>query len=190
MAEHRLTAITPLGGSAPRIDQFEGLTITENTGTALASVASRMGQDKEFAAAAKKTLGFALPAAGQATGKGDYAAFSTGVDQWMVEAPFDTYEDVAARLASGLKATASITEQTDAWARFDVTGEACPALFERLCNVNIRTMQTGSATRTMIEHLGCFVICRAEGQSFSVLCPRSAAGSLHHALILAARSIA
>lgn len=189
MADHRLDPITPLGAHAPRIDRFAGLTITENTDAALASVASRMGQDKAFAAAAKKTLGFAMPAAGQSTNKGDYSAFATGADQWMVEASFETQEDIAAHLKAGFKTTASITEQTDAWARFDVTGDACPALFERLCNVNTRTMRTGSATRTLIEHLGCFVICRATGLSYSILCPRSAAGSLHHALMLAAGSI-
>ena len=47
-------------------------------------------------------------------------------------------------------------------------------------------MQPGDATRTVIEHLGTYVIQGTQGMT--VLGPRSAAGSLHHALVTAARS--
>ena len=60
----------------------------------------------------------------------------------------------------------------------------------RLCPLPVRRMKTGAASRSIIEHMGSLVICRAEGRHFSVIAPRSFAGSLHHALMAAARSIA
>ncbi|MGB5559853.1 MAG: sarcosine oxidase subunit gamma [Paracoccaceae bacterium] len=188
MPDHRLKPIPPLGGDMPRTDRFEGLTITENPDLALASVACRPGQGKSFGTAAKKALGFALPGPGQTAAKGDYTAFWTGPEQWMLGAPFASHEDIAAILKRVFKATASVTEQTDGWARFDLNGSAAPVVFERLCNLNTRAMASGSATRTVIDHLGCFVICRAAGTDFSVLGPRSSAGSLHHAMTTAATS--
>jgi sarcosine oxidase, subunit gamma len=82
---------------------------------------------------------------------------------------------------------ASLTEQTDGWVRFDVTGPNLPQLFERLCSYDLRAHTPGSATRTVIEHLGCYVVLRAT-DLVSVIGPRSSAHSLHHALITAAHS--
>ncbi len=189
MPEHRLKPIPPLAGNTPRTDLFAGLTVTENPDLALASIACRLGQEIAFSAVAKKAFGFALPGPGLVTGMGDYTAFWTGPDQWMVEAAFASHEDIAAILKAALKSMASVTEQTDGWARFDVQGSAAPTVFERLCNLDTRAMENGSATRTSIDHLGCFVICRKRGEDFSVLGPRSSAGSLHHAITTAATSV-
>ena len=49
-------------------------------------------------------------------------------------------------------------------------------------------MAAGDVTRSMIEHLGSLVIRTKTG--FEILCPRSGAGSLHHALVGAAKSVA
>lgn len=187
--EHRLKPIPPLAGDAPCTDQFNGLTVTENPDFALASVTCRLGQDKAFSAAAKKAFGFAPPGPGQVAGKGNFSLIWTGPDQWMVEAPFASHEDIATILKAALKSTASVTEQTDGWARFDIHGSAVPDVFERLCNLNIRAMEEGHATRTAIDHLGCIVICRKRAEHLSVLGPRSSAGSLHHAITTAAVSV-
>jgi len=50
-------------------------------------------------------------------------------------------------------------------------------------------MAQGQVTRTRLEHLGCFLICRTKNSHFSVFGPRSSAGSLHHALTVAATSV-
>jgi len=186
--EHRLKALAPLGGATPKVDRFENLTITEFTGAALASVASRVGKEKPCATAAKKVLGVALPSVGKMASRGVFNAFWSGPEQWFVEAPFETHEDLAAILKAGLKATASVTEQTDGWCRFDVEGQGAVKVFERLCPVNIRTMESDTVTRTAIDHTGCFLLCRTAGEAFSVYGPRSSAGSLHHALTTAAVS--
>ncbi len=187
---HDLGSLTPLGGKTPKTDQIGAIGITEVTTTALASVSCRMGKAQAFATAATALFGGPLPGPGQST-KGDpYGVIWTGPEQWFAEAPFDSHEDIAKTLKAGLGDTASVTEQTDGWVRFDVSGATVVDLLERLCPVPARQMQTGAATRTVVEHMGCLVICRAAGAQFSILAPRSYAASLHHALVTAARSIA
>ena len=95
--------------------------------------------------------------------------------------------DIVAILKPAFGNAASITEQTDAWVRFDVSGNDLPSMFERLCAFDLRSHGTGSATRTVIDHLGCYIVIRGEAL-LSVIGPRSSARSLHHALVVAAQS--
>lgn len=186
MADHRLKPITPLGHDTPHSVTIGPVTITEVVDTALASLAARMGEAKAVADIAD-SAGIPLPGPGKAAQGATYAAFWLSPDMWMIEAPFATHEDIVAHLKPHFGETASLTEQTDAWARFDVTGDDLPAMFERLCAFDLRAQGPGAATRTVIEHLGCYIILRASGH-LSVLGPRSSAASLFHALETAAQA--
>lgn len=185
---HKLKAITPLGSSEPRVDTFSGLTVSENPARALASLSLRLGEEDQGKATAAEFLGFDLPDAGRTKTNATFAAWWLGPDSWMVDADHTAHELLASELKSKVGDTASVVEQTDGWCRFDVQGPRCADAFERLCNVDIRAMNTGDATRTSMEHLGCFLLCHQAGENFSVIGPRSSAGSLHHALVTAARS--
>ncbi len=185
---HSLTPITALGGTAPRVDQVAGVTCTEITDLALASVAARLGKEKACAKALKAVLKAAPPDAGKALLAQPFSAVWMGPDQWMIGADFATHEDLAEQVKATLKDAASVTEQTDAWCGFDLAGDDVRPVMELLCNVNIRAMTGGDATRTSIHHLGCFVIC-GDPQSFiRILGPRASAGSLHHAITTAMAS--
>ena len=162
---HDLKPITALGGNEPQTDVIGTITIAENDGVALASVAARLGNDPE-------------------------AGFWMGPDQWMVGAPMTTHEDLAEQLKSRFGNTASITEQSGAWVVFDVTGTTMRDMCELLCNVPIRRMQAGDVQRTMIHQMGCFVIRRKADDHIRILGPRASAKSLHHVLLTAARSVA
>jgi sarcosine oxidase, subunit gamma len=188
VADHRLKPLLPLGGDAPRVDTFDGFVLSENAGLALASLACRQAREADFAKAAQTLLGIAMPAPGKFVTAPPFGIFWIGPGQWFVEAPLATHEDIARFLTSGVRGLASVAEQTDGWARFDAEGARIADVFERLCPLDVRRMQAGDATRTMIEHLGCIVICRDATRRISVLGPRSAAGSLHHALVSAAKS--
>jgi sarcosine oxidase subunit gamma len=115
--------------------------------------------------------------------------FWTGVDQWMVEAPHASYANLAAQLSGTLKDNASVTEQNDGWARFDLQGENCVAVLERLSAADIASMQAGATTRTTIEHLSCFLLCRQPSQHFSIICPRSFAKHLYHSIVITIKSV-
>ena len=183
---HDLKPMTPLGQHEPVIETHGPVTLTEVTDTALASVAARLGREADTAAILASVLGSETPAPARHGGK-TLTAFWMGPDQWMVEAPLETHEDLAAQLAATSEGAMSVTEQTDAWCRFDLSGERLADVFERLCSANTRAFTGGEAVRTAIEHLGCFLLCRTPAH-VSVLGPRSAAGSLHHALLTAMRS--
>lgn len=178
--------LTALGGRAPRIDTHQGVTLQEVADIALASFAARLGQE---AAAGKKLssfLGNDAPAPGQMT-EGAFMCMWTGPDQWMVAASHGTHENLAEQLVAKADGTASVTEQNDAWCCFDMSGAGLASVFELLCPVNLHACSGGEATRTSIDHLGCFMMVMAPDK-VRVLGPRSSAGSLHHALLTAMRA--
>ncbi len=182
-----MTPLTPLGSATPRSDTHGPVTLTEETGTALASYSARLGHEDAARAALAAFVGHALPGPG-ASAQGDtFGTLWMGPDQWMVSAPHDSHETLAAVLADTAGGVASVTEQNDAWCRFDLSGDDLPAVFELLCPFDLRSADAGAATRTSIDHLGCFVITRAPDH-VTVLGPRSSAGSLHHALLTAMRA--
>ena len=184
---HDLTPITALGGTTAKVDTIGTLTCTERPDVALASIAARMGRESQTRTAIKKLTKVAAPDVGRFGGK-DVSAFWAGPDQWMIEAAFDTHEDLAAKAKDACKANASVVEQTDAWTRFDLSGTGVLDAMELLCNLNTRAMDNGACGRSSIHHLGCFVLCREDG--FSMYGPRASAGSLHHAIVTAMRSVA
>jgi sarcosine oxidase subunit gamma len=182
-----LEALTPLGHAAPEVTTIGPFAITERTDTALASLAIRRGRAADVTAAAA-TAGIPLPAPGHHQTQ-TLAAFWLAPEMWMIEAPFATHEDIRAHLLTLFHDAASITEQTDAWVRLDLTGDDLPALMERLCNVDLRAAPAGHATRTVIDHLGCYLIKHSD-QTLTLYGPRSSAQTLHHALTVAAQSLA
>lgn len=178
-----LTALTPLGAAHARTDQIGTITLTEVTDRALASLTCRDHVMPAFLAAAN-SVGLTLPQAGH-WADGNRAAIWTGVDQWLVDAPYGP--DLAADLKSVFGDAASVTEQTDAWARFDISGAAKVDLLERLCPAPSRRMGAGMATRSTVEHIGCLLMCDTD--KFRLMCARSYAGSLHHALTTVAQGL-
>lgn len=176
-----LTPLTALGGRTPRIDTVKGVTCTEVPGVALASVAGRLRTDAPAQILAD-ALDMEMPGPGKFTA-GGLTVFWTGPDQWMVEAPHGTHEEIAADLKARVGDRASVVEQTDAWVRFDLTGDDLVPVLELLTNLDTRRMGPGSAQRTRIHQLGCFLLVRAD--RVSLYGPRASAGSLHHAVVTA-----
>jgi sarcosine oxidase subunit gamma len=180
-------SLTALGHDTAEVVQIGPYRIAERFDVALASLAVRRGQDAAFAAAAK-TLGVPLPVASRYAAGTPFSAFWTTPEMWFVEADFATHEDIVATLKPAFGETASITEQTDAWVRFDVSGEGLVTLFERLSNLDLATLADGYATRTVIEHLGVYLI-RHSATSVTLYGPRSSAQGLLHALEVTAKSV-
>jgi sarcosine oxidase subunit gamma len=184
---HRLSWITALGGTDPQIDRIGRCVLAEVPDIALASVSARRGRENATAALLENLISAPPPGPGAAAGAGDVTAFWAGPQQWMVTAPLDSHEVLVDQLMAEFTGKASVTEQTGAWVQFDLSGEAVLDVLERLCALPVRNMVPDMANRTRIEHLGCFVICKAG--CFSILGPRSSAASLHHTLVSAMASV-
>lgn len=171
-----LTPITALGATAPAQLRVGALTITENAGLALASLGQPAGMP------APAPFGLALPGPGKwVAGKG-VAAFWTAPGQWMIEAEGRAESDFAAGLAAAAPGY-PVTEQTDGWTAFEITGlpDVLPRLLERLANIDAAGLAPGHATRTGLHHMSVFLIRRA-GDRLAVIGMRSLAGALWHAL--------
>ena len=188
-----LTPLTALGGTAPYDEMIGGIRIVEIADTCLASLAMRRGKAAAFRNAARQALGTGLPAPGQRTGTDERGVIWMGPDQYLVEVETGGAQTDGADLVDALgiafKTAASITDQSDAFVRFDITGKDVPAMLERLCAADTRQMLGGAAVRTPIHHMLCVLVCRDAYTGFSVYGPRSAAQSLHHALTAAAASL-
>lgn len=178
-----LSPISALGHAAPQALAIGGLTIAENAGLALASLALRQGES------APQPFGLTLPGPGGWARAGGTSAFWMGPGAWMVEAAGRAGEDFAAALKAEAPGC-SVAEQTDGWVVFEITAAAAvlEALLEKLVNLDARRFAPGSAMRTGLEHMSVFVIRRAEGQ-LALLAMRSAAASVFHAIETAARRV-
>jgi sarcosine oxidase, subunit gamma len=181
---HQMTA---LGHAEPRVVEIGPFRIVERFDVALASLATRHGRDKDVAKAAKAAK-LLLPAPARAAAGVPYGAFWVAPAMWFIEAPFATHEDIVGYLKPAFGDAASLTEQTDAWVRFDVAGVGLVDLFARLSNLDLATLPDGYASRTVIDHLGCYLIRRA-AEDITLYGPRSSAESLLHALEVAAKSV-
>lgn len=181
-----LQAMTALGAHSPAVVTVGPLTVTERFDLALASVAARRGQMARLVKAAKSAK-LPLPEPARHLGGTPFSAFWVAPEMWFVEAPFESHELIAAMLKDALGDTASVTEQTDAWVVFDLAAADLAPLLERLCNVDFPSVLDGYATRTMLEHLGCYLVKFSLG-SVRLYGPRSSAKSLLHALEVAAAS--
>ena len=172
-----LTPICALGAAVPQSRRIGAITLTENAGLGLASLALRRD-------GAAPDLGLTLPGPGGWAEGAGVAAFWTGPDQWMVEFPDRAAEDVAALVAGPGR---SVTEQTDGFAAFEIEAPepALLAMLSRLVNVDPARFTPGSATRTGFHHMSVFVIRRAADR-MALLGMRSAAGTIWHALVEAA----
>lgn len=187
MAKHMLKPLTALGHSAAEVITIGSYRITERFDVALASLATRFGREKDLAKGAKAAkIPLAAPAA-SAAGK-IFSSFWLSTELWMIEADFSAHENIEAELKALFDDAASITEQTDAWVRFDVSAPDLQPLFERLCNVDLAKAADGFASRTVIEHIGCYLIKRSATE-VTLYGPRSSAQSLLHVIEVAAHSL-
>lgn len=182
-----LQPLTALGKRDATTVTHGPLSITERPDVALASVAARKGRMADLAKSAQKA-GVPLPGPATHQQGTPYSAFWTAPEMWFVEAPYATHELIADLLKTALGDTASITEQTDAWIAFDLAAPDLSPLLERLCNVDYATVPNGYATRTVIEHLGVYLIKHGHGTA-RIYGPRSSAESLLHAIETAAHAV-
>jgi heterotetrameric sarcosine oxidase gamma subunit len=177
-----LAAVTALGATIAREVTFGALTLRENDGLALASLALRTG------AARPSPMGLDLPEPGCCCASQGLAAFWMAPGQWMIEAEGRAQEDFAKEVlpyADGC----SVTEQTDGWVCFEISSAAGAVpiynLLEKMVNIDLSAFPPGRATRTCFEHIAVFVIRRAEDR-VAMIAMRSAALSLWHAVATAA----
>ncbi len=186
MTEFTLTPRTAFGQTEPLEISGSAASLTERPDMAIASVAARKGAADAVESWIERSCGAPCPVAGYATGP-ERSAFWSGPDQWFVMQ--DGAEALASRIKAELGDAASVTDQSGGWVLFDLTGETLAPVLERLCNIDLNTLSAGKAQRTVIEHIGCFVLCETPQRSYRLLCGQSYALSFVHAIETAMNSV-
>ena len=73
------------------------------------------------------------------------------------------------------------TDQTDAWVVLEISGPDTMAAMERLCPLDLASFETGTSGRTVMEHMGAFVV-KIEDNRFWLMSASSSAASFLHAV--------
>ena len=190
MPDFTLTARPPLAGAAVPAESWPGFTVSEVTDLALASLATRRGEETEVRNRAKARFDLEPPPPGR-TANGDGMTFLwTGHEQWFVEAQESTLGGLEALLRETFEDSAAVTDQSDAWASLRLEGLATRAVLEKLCPLDLHpgAFPPGATARTTMEHLSAIITLRDDRGRFSILTPRSSAASFLHHLHQAADS--
>lgn len=148
----------------------------------LTTIAPYAGKVEAVSQALEKAHGLALPATGTLTTSG-----STGL-QWFAR---DIWLLSGAVPGAGLSAHAALTDQSDGWAVFDLTGPDGAAVMARLTPVDLRlsACPVGTALRTEAEHM-MVAITRTAPNTLRIIGFRSMATSLAHAIETAMARVA
>lgn len=166
-----LIAKAPLEGQAPLA--LADVTLTPLAMQEIWSIALFPGQTKA-AEKVLKPLGLAFPAPGGWTeGKGGARLVWTGRAQAFL---------FGATAPEALAGVAAVTDQSDAWAGFGLTGAGAEAVLARLVPVDLRlaAFPAGSAIRAPLNHMSSVILRTDEG--FEIYCFRSMARTAWHEL--------
>lgn len=103
----------------------------------------------------------------------------------------DRESDSVAAITRRFKGAAYITDQSDSWVMFQVSGSNSRAALERICQLDLHhdVFGPGATARTMMEHLGVIIVNEGNG-SFLLMSARSSAQSFWIAIIQSVRNIA
>lgn len=183
-----MTDLSPVTGpgSLPATTTVGAYQLTVAKPRHIVSIACGMQGREEVGQWLATEYGLVLPNPGRLAAKDGVTILSSAQDQWFLEQQGDIAVDLPVVLERALSGMASVTEQTGGWVRFEINGPSLADLLCRLCPVDLVHIGADEVVRTKIHHIGCLVWHNEPG--FAVLGPRSAAGSLWHALAEAAMS--
>lgn len=179
MPEFNLYERAAFGQAEPLVQSWPGFTLAEMTGVALASLATRRDGEQALRAAVERAFGLALPEPGGRVEPDPIGVFWMGHEQWFVEAERTAKPNLVSTLASAVGDSASVTDQSDSWARLHVAGAWTRSVLEKLCPLDLHpgAFPAGSTARTTMEHIGAVIMLLGDGETFVLLTPRSSARS-------------
>ncbi len=176
MADITLTA-APILGVDLEIGENR---ITERDDLALVSIATPMGGDDALTAALKSGWSLDMPTPTATTTSGDTRAIRTSPDQMLLAFPHAT-PDADPHVQSKLNGAGYTTDQTDSWVVLEISGPDTMAALERICPLDLAKFEVNDAGRTVMEHMGAFIV-RLGTDRFLLMSASSSAASFLHAV--------
>ena len=177
----KLKPSSPLDGFAINANGIKCLYVG---GYAIASLATRKGMETRLNADINSGFHASLPAPTRAVEIANGHIIAAARDQVFIcqkTAP----EQLLATAQKHCGTSASITDQSDAWARLEITGKTCAPLMERLCAIDTSrdAFPPLSVARTAIDHISTIIMrLPARTDHFVLLTPHSSAASCAHSI--------
>lgn len=130
--------------------QIAGLELALDDPGALTLIAPFPGQDQALAAALEP-LGLHFPAPGKISARNEARLVWSGRGQALL---------MGAAAPEGLQNTAAVTDQTDAWATFTLTGSRASDALSRLVGLDLRiaSFPIGHSARSALNHMPLLLI--------------------------------
>lgn len=181
MPEFQLVSEPLLGGYS---QEFDGTRIEEVQDLAIVSIACPVGGSKRLHSAVSKAWSIDPPRPGTAevSDESGVALMFMAPDMQFALFRNDGPPPVE-RIAGELGDVAYYTDQSDNWIALRLSGAHSASALERICPVDISpsSFPAGSATRTVMEHMGSVVYCESELR-YLLLSASSSADSFLHAV--------
>jgi methylglutamate dehydrogenase subunit D len=161
--------------------------ITPRDGLGMTKVLARRGQAAALARQFQAHFGISLPNAPQRVATGDVAVLGLGPDTWLATRE-QGGNDFAAALKPLLAGSASISDQSDAYMAFRLSGPGVRETLAKLIPIDLhpRAFAVGQVAETIAAHMGV-LLWRLEDAAdgspvFELAVPRSLSVSFCHAL--------
>ena len=179
MADITLVPTPTLGGYDKTL---AGCRLAERYDLALVSVALPLGNEAAVADALHSGFDLQMPAPGLSQWSGAMRAVQTTADQLMLIFSHPT-PDAARVVHDRLGGAAYVTDQTDVWSCLQLSGPNARRALERICPIDLdpEAFALHAAARTVMEHMGAFVI-RTDDDGFLLMSASSSARSFLHAV--------
>ena len=181
MPEFKLVSEPLLGGYS---EEFDGTKIEEVPDLAIASIACPMGGSERLRSAVSDAWSIDLPRTGTVEVSDESGVTLMFIAPDMYFALFPNNDQLPVeRVADELGDAAYYTDQTDNWVALRLSGAHSASALERICPVDVSpgSFPVGSATRTVLEHMGSVVYCESELR-YLLLSASSSAESFLHAV--------
>ena len=127
------------------------------------------GKDKKFNVLFRNVFGFAPPSIGTFNIKDNHLALWARSNSYFIISDEMKFND----LYSAFEGKASFTDQTGGWVIFNIEGQACRSLFEKLLTVDLEVFDEGKVIRTSLISINCFILCKSQFDKYNIVCPIS-----------------
>lgn len=175
VAASALAGVAAAGQRLGRKAGAAGVVIAEVTGLGIASVAARRGQSAALVEKFQAATGLALLGNPKRVSGHDVSVVWSGPDQWLVLSSSAEGRGRAKSLALDLQGLASVTDQGDSRAVFEVSG---PHAYEALAkgvmiDLHPRAFAPGDTAVTLVAHIGVQITLLDAAPVFQLMVPRS-----------------
>lgn len=171
-------ALSHIGGETPRAEMFPKVSLRELELRSLASVSLRK---------AGTVIEGTWPEPEQVLCRSDWTVLWTAPGQFLVESSVKEHPDLAADLRSKYDQV-SVTEQTGAWAKLELSGASAIEVLRKLVMLDLDRFEDGEVRRTLVEHIGVYLY-KTSSARWNIYTPSSTARSMWKALTTACETL-